>query len=637
MKEGSSGKPGAGACLAALGVVFGDIGTSPLYAFKAAVGASGSPSPAAALGCASLILWALAVTVSLKYVTLVMRADNRGEGGIVALAALALPGLRAGRARSAALWAGMAGAALLCADGAITPAISVLSAVEGLKEAAPWTAGWVTPASLAVLAALFLVQRRGTAAIGAWFGPVMLAWFAAIGAAGAAAVAARPGVLAAADPRIGLEFLAGNPGTAAAIAGAIFLCVTGGEALYADMGHFGRRAVTASWYAVALPSLALNYLGQAALVASDPAAAGNPFYGLVPGWLLLPAILLATAATVIASQAVISGVFSMARQAAALGWWPRLAVVQTSRAGYGQVYVASANWALAAGTGALVVAFGSSDALAAAYGLAVSGTMLATTLLVWATATRTWRWPAAAAAAACGPLAALDALFAAANAAKFADGGWVPAAVAAAVCAAAATWRSGQAALDAALRREAEAASARPETACGFKPAKARGAAVFLTRSGRGVPPVLARHARAAGSVHETVVLLSFETADAPHVAARDRLALGDTDGEEGFLSPAAWGDGHAFYRVRARYGFMQQPHAVLAMRESAALGLPVDARRATFFVGHESAVPSPSAGWASRTRTRLFETMRRLQADPSSHFGLPPAQVAEVGYRVEI
>src|SRR5215213_4812303 len=525
---------GAALLLGALGVVFGDIGTSPIYAFRetlraaaggeggghgASTAAAGAVAPEAVFGVLSLIFWAVILVVAVKYVVLVMRADNQGEGGTMALLSLAVPAAP-GRLRTAVLVLGLAGASLFFGDAMITPAISVLSAVEGLAVATPLFEPYVVPIAAAVLVGLFAIQSRGSARVGRLFGPVTAAWFATLALSGLARVLGRPEVLAALDPRHALAFLAGNPGHGAlAVLGSAFLALTGGEALYADMGHFGRRAIRIDWFALVMPALVLNYLGQAALVLDDPAAAANPFFALFPGPLLYPAVALATAATVIASQAVISGAFALVQQAIQLGAVPRLEVRQTSEETAGQVYVPQVNWLLAAAVLALVLGFRSSEALANAYGIAVAGDMLVTTLLMVAVARGHWGapWPLVAAVGA--PFLLLDLAFVAGNLHKIPAGGWFPLLVGAAALGLMLLWRRGRAVL---LARRDEGAPTLDAFFAGLDapgaPARVPGTAVYLTGQREVVPAALALNLRHNGVLHERAVLLHVLAERVPRI-----------------------------------------------------------------------------------------------------------------------
>jgi len=620
------------AALTAVGIVYGDIGTSPLYAFRIALGDTGDP-----IGVASLALWVITICVTIKYVLVVLRADNHGEGGILALAALALA--KGGRVcpRGVVIGLGLFGAALLTADSMITPAISVLSAVEGLKELSPNLARWILPISVGILIGLFAMQSRGTERIGRAFGPIMMLWFFVIGLAGLISLAQTPEVLWAIDPRRGLALLINHPMGAAALIGAVFLTVTGGEALYADMGHVGRRAISGAWFWIVMPALVLNYLGQAALVVRDPREAANPFYGLVPDSLLAPMILLATLATVIAGQAVISGLFSLARQLVALGWWPRLAVVHTSYSGFGQIFVPAVNTALFIGAISLAVGFGESEKMAGAYGLSVSGTMMATTLLLALVIRRHWGWRPLPVVIVTTPLLIMDVGFVSANLEKFLEGGWIPVGIAAVLLAISYIWRHGAQAVTKAISVEAMTAGGESLLSNGLAPVRVPGTAVFLTRAAQGVPPLLVRHVHANGALHQTVVLMTVSILPVPRVPARERLTVGDTDGEDNALQPAADPVNPGFWRVRVQYGFMQTPNLPVVLRELASLGLPVDPDRAVFFLGHATILSREDSGWLSSWSTRIYGFLGRNAAEPSDLFNLPPDRTAEIGFRISI
>ena len=624
-------KPYAAALLA-LGIVYGDIGTSPLYAFRIALGDTGDP-----IGVASLALWVLTISVTIKYVMIVTRADNHGEGGILSLAALALAKGGATCPRGVIIAIGLIGAALLTADAMITPAISVLSAIEGLKEISPNLAKWVLPISVTILIALFAAQNRGTELIGRAFGPIMFTWFSVIGLLGLVSLVQTPEVLWAVDPRRGLSLLLSNPWGAAALIGVVFLTVTGGEALSADMGHVGRKAIVNAWFGLVMPALCLNYLGQAALVTRNPAEAASPFYGLVPDGLLVPMIVLATAATVIAGQAVISGLFSLSRHLVALGWWPRLSIVHTSYSGYGQIYVPAVNTILFIGAIALTISFGDSEKLAGAYGLAVSGTMLCTTLLLAVVIRRHWGWRPIPALLAITPIAIMDIGFFGANLGKMLEGGWIPAVIAGVLLFIAYIWRDGASAATRAISADAAKAATQSLLSNGLTPVRVPGTAVFLTRALHGVPPLLVRHVQANGSLHETVVLMTVSILPVPRVPARERLTVGDTDGEDNALRPAPDPMNPGFWRVRVQYGFMQTPNLPVVLRELASLGMPVDTDNAVFFLGHATILSRDDAGWWSTLRTRIYGFLGRNAAEPSDQFNLPQDRTAEIGFRISI
>ncbi|MDO9709373.1 KUP/HAK/KT family potassium transporter [Paracraurococcus sp. LOR1-02] len=607
--------------LGALGVVFGDIGTSPIYAFRESLRTAaehGTPPDQAVLGVVSLILWAVALVVAVKYVVFVMRADNQGEGGTMALLSLAMP--EAGRWKAWLLPVGLAGASLFFGDAMITPAISVLSAVEGLAVAEPVLKPYVVPAALAVLAGLFLIQSRGSAHVGRLFGPVMAAWFIVLAAAGLWHALGRPGILAALDPRHALQAVGMGGGFAAL--GSVFLAVTGGEALYADMGHFGRPAIRIDWFAVVMPALVLNYLGQGALVLADPAAASDPFFHLFPSMLLLPAVALATAATVIASQAVISGAFALVQQAIQLGAVPRLEVHQTSEETAGQVYVPQINWLLAAAVLALVLGFHSSEALANAYGIAVAGDMLVTTILVSLVAHGRWGLPLAAVLPVAGAFLALDVGFVAANAHKIPGGGWFPLVVATISLTLVLVWIRGRAIL--LERRDGDAEPlarflARLETA--ESPARVPGTAIYLTTRRQVVPAALALNLKHNGVLHEGVVLLTVQGERVPRIPEAERMTV----------EPLADG----FRRVLLRFGFAERPCVMQALGERQDL-LSFDPTAASWFIGREVPVLSMRPElppW----QEKLFAFLARNAVGATDYFGIPTPRVVELGTRVEM
>jgi KUP system potassium uptake protein len=610
----------AALCLGAVGVVYGDIGTSPLYAVKECFGAGGgvTPAPTAVLGILSLVFWAIILVVSLKYMLFVLRADNRGEGGILALQALVTS---AGLGSPLVIGLGLFGAALFFGDGMITPAISVLSAVEGLQVADDRLAAYVVPLSLLVLVALFAIQKHGTARVGALFGPVMLVWFAAIGSLGLHQIFLAPAVLAAVDPRLGLEFLAADPLRAFHVLGAVVLAVTGGEALYADMGHFGRRPIRIAWFGIAMPGLLLNYFGQGALIIGDAAAVDNPFYQMVPGWGLYPMVGLATAATVIASQAVISGVFSITRQAVQLGLLPRVDIDHTSDEEQGQIYIASANWLLLAAVVVLVVGFRSSSNLAAAYGIAVTGTMAITTILALLVARRQWGWSKVVCLGLGGALLTIDLSFMGANLLKIPDGGWVPLAVGGGMFALMTTWMRGRRALQQQLSRD----SLPIGTFLDRLPDVPRvaGTAIFMTGNTDSVPIALLHNLKHNKALHQRVVLLRVITDDTPRVPARDRIAV----------APLADG----FFRLTIRYGFFQDPDIPKALRLAKAFGLEFDLMSTSFFVGHETILPATDAAILPFWQSSIFMMLTRISARATDFFRIPPNRVVELGTQVRL
>jgi KUP system potassium uptake protein len=606
--------------LGALGVVYGDIGTSPLYTYKTALEwAGGQATPAVALGMLSLIVWTLLITTSIKYVAIVMRADNDGEGGILAL--MSLLGLKHG-VRASVIAVGILGAALLYGDGAITPAISVLSALEGIKGPLPEFAPYVLPLSVAVLIGLFALQPQGTARIGRLFGPVMTVWFLTIGALGLVAIIRHPVVLAAIDPRYGLAYLFTHGFTGFLVLGAVFLCATGAEALYADMGHFGRQPIRLVWYGLVLPTLLANYAGQTALVIDGTLPAdANPFFALCPGPLQVPLVVLATAATIIASQAIISGTFSMTRQAIQLGLCPRLSITQTSSEGYGQIYVGFVNWALMALTLALTLSFRTSDNLASAFGIAVALTMLLTSVLMFLAMRRVWGWSLPLSIATSGVFVIVDLSFVSANMMKVVDGGWVPLIVGAALFSAMWTWRTGRIALGKALERDTFPLV----DFIGQVHGKTRvpGTAVYLTSRDDVVPVSLLHNLKHNKVLHERLVLLHVVTDHVPRAAPDNRIQVTHL--------------GENFHQVVMHFGFMQHPDVPRLLERCATRGLPFDMMQTSFFVGHVKIVPHRDAHHGIRLRCRLFEAMHRNALAATEYFRIPAGRVIELGGQVEL
>ncbi len=607
--------------LSALGIVFGDIGTSPLYTLKTVLNlTSHAPDPAVALGALSLIIWTLIVVTTIKYVTVAMSIDNDGEGGILAL--LSLLGVKT-RPRPIIIAVGLFGAALIYGDGAITPAISVLSALEGLDIATPAFAPYVLPVAVVILISLFAIQPRGTAWIGRAFGPVMALWFVAIGLLGLSGVAQHPSVLAALDPRYGLSYLFSGGLAGFLVLGAVFLCVTGAEALYADMGHFGARPIRLAWSLVVFPSLVLNYAGQTALLLSGKTSTDNIFYQLCPSVLLVPLVLLATVATIIASQSIITGAFSMTRQAIQLGWLPPLLVKQTSAEGYGQIYIAAVNWTLMLATLGLTIGFGKSDNLAAAYGIAVSATMLMTSVLLFIAMREIWHWNLVTAGAIAGAFMVVDGSFLAANLAKVMEGGYVPLILASLVYGVMLIWHLGAAAV---ARRLEEAAvpidTFMAEIAKGHT-ARVPGTAVFLTRTRRDAPPVMVWHVKHNRALHERLFVLTIITESAPWVDDAHRLTFDE-------LAPNFW-------RATARYGFMERPDVPLLLSDAHALGCGIDIADVTYYLGHETVTPDDEPTALPRWVEALFALMQRNAAHLTDYFKLPPDSVVEIGRQVAI
>jgi KUP system potassium uptake protein len=613
----------SGLVVGAVGVVFGDIGTSPLYALKEAF-AGHYPmavEPAAVLGIVSLMFWTIMALVSIKYVTIIMRADNRGEGGSLALLALVTDLLKRSKALQVVTLLGVAAAALFYGDSMITPAISVLSAVEGLEVVAPHFAAFVLPVTAAVLTALFWIQRRGTGVIGLWFGPVMCLWFITLALFGSISIARVPEVLTALSPTYGAAFVIQHPGQSFLALGAVFLAVTGGEALYADMGHFGKFPIRLAWFGLVLPALVLNYFGQAALLLQNPTAIANPFYLLAPAWALVPMMLLATLATVIASQAVISGAFSVARQAVQLGYLPRMTITHTSSSEAGQIFVPFTNWTLFLAVIALVLGFQSSSNLAAAYGIAVAGTMLIATILVWFVAVLRWRWPWWLVAPLLGGLMVLDLLFLSANVVKIGQGGWFALLVGVASFATLTTWKRGRALLLEVMGRKTMPLA---DFMASLEPGVHRvpSTAVFLTSRMEGVPSALLHNLKHNQVLHERNVLVTVLNEEVPQVSDADRVEVIDL--------------GKGFYRLLVRYGFMEQPDIPRALALSAGKGLTFDMMRTTFFVSRESIVPRLPPGMAL-WRELLFKWMQRNAVSAVDFFHIPTERVVELGTQVEI
>jgi KUP system potassium uptake protein len=611
-----------GLTLGSIGVVFGDIGTSPLYALREALAhAKGAAPDLTVLGVASMIVWALVLIVTLKYVVIVMRADNRGEGGTLALMALAQQAV--GRRSALIFVLGVCGAALFYGDGVITPAISVLSAAEGLTAAPRIGAAFapfVGPAAAVILIGLFLVQSRGTAAVGRWFGPVTLVWFATLAILGLACIVREPGVLAALNPFYAVRLLATEGLLALAILGSVFLAVTGAEALYADMGHFGRGPIRTAWLAVAFPCLALNYLGQAALVLSDPKAAADPFFRMIPTFAYWPVMALTAMATIIASQAVITGAFSVTQQAVQLGLLPRMVIRRTSETVAGQIYVPQVNGLLLAGVLYLLVAYGSSSKLAAAYGIAVTGTMVVTVLLLFIVARRLWRLPVAGALALTAPFLAIDLVFLGANSLKIAEGGWFPVALAAGLVLIMATWTQGSRLLAAKTHRDAVPLVDLIATLRARSPHRVSGTAVFLTSDPDIAPVALMHNLKHNRVLHESNVILTVLTADTPRVDEAERVRI----------EPL----GPDFRRLIVTYGFMEAPNLPKALGLARRQGMKFDIMATSFFLGRRSIVPAAQAGmplW----QDRLYIFLLKNAANPTDFFQIPPGRVVELGSQV--
>ena len=611
-----------------MGVVFGDIGTSPLYALSVtakAASQAGQVSSEAVVGIVSLIFWSLIVVISIKYAILIMRADNHGEGGILALLALISPKrAKQSRRRAAMVVVGLVGATLLYGDGTITPAISVLSAIEGLKIHAPQLERVVVPLTVAILVVLFLIQRNGTAWIGHIFGPVMLVWFVVIGALGIIGIVRAPAILAALSPLPAITYLTHAGPLAFAVIGGAFLAVTGGEAFYADMGHFGRFPIRVAWFAVALPALTLNYFGQGGLLLMEPGSLESPFYQLAPAWAHYPLVALATAATVIASQAIITGAYSLTQQAIQLGFLPRLTIVHTAGSEIGQIYVPFVNWALAVGTVAAVIGFGSSDALGGAYGIAVSLLMAITTLMATFVALH-WKYNPVIVYAVNGSLLALDLLFFASTLTKFVEGGWFPLLIALVLAFLMLTWRTGEEIMDM-VRLEVRLRSKQfIEYVTKEKPTRIPGTAVVLGRMSQGVPLALSHNLKFNHVLHERVLLVAVTMTETPRVSDEERVTV------------TALGDGLS--RVEMHFGFMEQPNVPRGLKAAVEREMiaPCELAEVTYYTGHETIIPAGRRRKMGRWRKALFAFMHHNAQRPGAYFKIPSAQIMEIGLEFEI
>ena len=613
--------------LAALGVVFGDIGTSPLYAVKETFSpAHGLPFiPATILGGLSMIFWSLIVVVSLKYVVLVMRADNRGEGGTMALLALASNALKS--RPQLRLWVvllGLLGASLFLGETVLTPAISVVSAIEGLQVGTPLFEHWVLPLSVVVLFGLFFLQRLGTAKVGALFGPVCLLWFVVLAAVGVWNIWLNPEVLAALDPRHAYGFATKHAFASFAVLGAVLLAFTGTESLYADMGHFGKWPIRVGWFAVVLPALVLNYFGQGALLIANPAAVENPFYHAFPAWAVYPMVVLATAATVIASQASITGTASLTRQAVQLGFLPRLNIVQTSAKAYGQIYIPALNWFLLVMVLAAVLGFGSSSNLAQAYGVALTGTMLVTTVLTFFVIRHAWRYPLWLCVFATAFFFAIDVVFFGSAMLKVPDGGWFPLLIGVAMFAIMTTWRRGREVMFERLNESAVPLQPFLKSLMIDPPHRVPGTAIFLTATPDATPHALLHNLNHNKVLHERVVFLTVEIRDVPWVTFEERVTCERM--------------GHGCWMVRVRFGFMNRPDVMRALEVCGALGLEFEMMETSFFLSRQQVVPAaggPSNMW--RWRERMFAAMARNAGNITDYFNIPTNRVIELGTRVEI
>jgi KUP system potassium uptake protein len=614
--------PGKWAALAALGIVYGDLGTSPLYTLQTVAQAMGGRFDApSALGVLSLIVWTLIVTISIKYCLFVMRADNHGEGGILALMSLIGANGFTGRMRILAVM-GLIGAALIYGDGIITPAISVLSALEGVNVVTDGLKPFIMPMALVILAVLFAVQRFGTAKIGDAFGPIMLVWFIVIAILGLVGVVRNPVVLTAIDPRFAIGFLAQGGARGVLVLGGVFLCVTGGEAMYADMGHIGRAPIRGSWYLIVLPSLLLSYAGQTGVLIHGGVIEGNPFFHLAPHWAVYPLVALATVATIIASQAIITGAFSMTRQAMQLGWLPAFDIRQTSDKTYGQIYVPAVNWMMMIATVGIALAFRSSDRLAGAYGSAVSTTMLLTTVLLFVAMIRVWRWSILLSIAVAGTFLIVDLAFFGANLFKIADGGWLPLSFGFAVLLVMLTWRSGMDAVRSSIASRSqnpEAFVTRLETA---RIARPPGAAVFLTRAERQIPPLMVDHVKHMGALHETVVVLRVIFEETPRIEDQRSHA-------EPFSNGIWW--------VTVRFGFIEIPDIRAALDQVEGIAPAINFQEAIYFATRDMVTAAKDNSRMKRLRLALFAFLYRNAAKIVDRFRLPPQNVVEIARQIEI
>jgi KUP system potassium uptake protein len=612
--------------LLALGIVYGDIGTSPLYAMRECFyGAHPvALNPGNVLGVLSLIFWSLVIVVMIKYHVYVLRFDNRGEGGILALMGLVgMDKSRRAAVRSTLIVLGVFGAALLYGDGMITPAISVLSAVEGLEIATPFFKPYVIPLTIIILILLFFFQRRGTAGVGAVFGPIMLVWFSTLALMGIRGILWHPSVLLAINPMHAIRFFAANGMHGFLVLGAVFLVTTGGEALYADLGHFGEKPIQVDWFSIVGPSLVLHYFGQGALLIQNPAAAHNPFYLLAPKWALYPLVGLATMATVIASQAIISGVFSLTRQAIQLGYLPRMEIVHTSRAEIGQVYIPSVNWILMFATITLVIGFRSSTNLAGAYGVAVSTTMIITTVLAYVVARDLLGWSVPLAASITAAFLFGDLAFLGANLAKVADGGWFPLLIATIVFIVMTTWRRGRQILNTRLREGALSPEDFVKSLAGHPPVRVPGTAVFMHRSGGVIPPALLHSLKHYKALHKQVMLLTVMTEEVSHLRDDERLLVEDL--------------GQGIYRITCRYGYMEEADIpALLERVSKEHHVSIPPMDTTYFLGRETLIITSRPSGMTTWREKLFASMMRNAESAARFFRLPPNRVVELGAQIE-
>jgi KUP system potassium uptake protein len=619
----------AGLALATLGIVYGDIGTSPLYTIRECFHGPHSIgiSPVNVLGVLSLVFWSLTAVVTFKYVTLIMRADNKGEGGIFALMALVLAVADnqngfSNRKRSAVFLAGIFGAALLYGDGMITPSLTVLSAVEGLEIAAPETMQFVVPLSCMILIGLFAMQARGTAGIGMIFGPIMLIWFLTIALLGLLAVAKAPGVLAAVNPVYAWRFFVTNHLHGLVVLGSVVLCITGTEALYADLGHFTKESIRVSWIGFVWPALLCNYFGQGALLLLQPELASNPFFGLTPPFLLYPMVFLATVAAIIASQAMISGMYSLTQQAIQMGLLPRMRIIHTSSQIKGQIYMPEVNWLLLLACLVLVLSFGSSSRLAGAYGIAVTATMSITSVIYFFVLTRCWKWPAWKAGLLVGLFLAFDCSYFGTNLLKILDGGWFTVMIALLVTLVMTAWRDGRAALAQTMSEGRMDVESFLKDVAASRPIRVPGTAVFMTVSPRGVPGTLLHFFKFNKVFHERVIILSLTTGDTPQVADEKRVRVEDL--------------GMGFFRMVGNFGFMESPNVPKVLRLASQTGLQVEVDGAAYFLGREILLTTGQSGMP-QWRKRLFAFMSRNAMNPANFFGIPYHRVVELGAQVNL
>ena len=631
------GKQGLAALsLAALGIVYGDIGTSPLYAIKETFApAYGlAPTPENVLGILSLIFWALTIVISFKYVSVLLRADNRGEGGVLALLALVRGKAEPLGGRRMLILLALFAAALLYGEGAITPVMSVLGALEGISVATPALEDWIVPLTLAILSALFLMQRRGTAGLGRLFGPVMLVWFGCLIVFGVINIAKDPGVLRAVWPGYAVNFFAVDATKAFLVLGAVVLVITGGEALYSDLGHFGRRPIQVAWFAVVFPALLINYFGQGALLLHDPSTVENPFYRMVPAWFLYPMVVISVAAACVASQALITGLFSLTRQAVQLGYSPRVRIIHTSHHEEGQIYSPEVNTALFVACVFLTVTFRSTTDLASAYGLAVTGTMAVTTTLFGYVARTRWKWPVWAVVLMTGALLSVDLSFFSANLPKIPTGGWFSLTVGVILFTGFSTWKLGRRIITETLREGTLPLDLFIKDLERKAPTRVPGTAVFMTSDLTGVPPVLLHHLKHNKVLHERVIVMSIAGEDAPLVPAAERLEVTEL--------------GAGIYTVQATYGFMESPRVPDILAELGTRGIHTKLIETSFFLGRETIIPTPASRakraalrargrWMAGWRKWLFVVMARNAQTATAFFGLPPNRVVELGAQVQI